>query len=97
MFGYTEDQAKYAAFVQQFIEVQDELNGVIAEMEEYAQDGEKVPEELNQAYKRQHFLWEMFVKEGADKYGKLASQLYKEGWDYWHHEDRILRGQRYGK
>lgn len=97
MFGYTEDQAKYAAFVQRFIEVQDELNGIEAEIDEYLENGEQPPEDMKQEHKRQYFLWEMFVKEGADKYGKLASQLYKEGWDYWHHEDRILRGQRYGK
>lgn len=97
MFGYTEDQAKYAAFVQRFIEIQDELNGVKAEMEDCLANGGRVPEYVKQEHHNQNSLWQMFVKEGAEKYGKTPSQLYKDGWNYWHHEDKILRAKRYGK
>lgn len=87
----------YSKFSQYYIEMLDRYRGLLDDVQEYNESGEELPLMLKSEYSRHKFIVEMLEDEGMKKYGKNQKELYRDGWDFWFQEDKMLREERYGK
>jgi hypothetical protein len=87
----------YSKFAQYYIEMLDEFRGLLADVHEYNESHEEIPQELKNEYGRHMLIVELLEREGKEKFNKSREELYRDGWDFWFKEDAELREKRYGK
>jgi hypothetical protein len=87
----------YSRFAQYYIEMVDELKGLVNEIEELAEDGQIIPKELENEHFRIETIVVILSQACKENYNKTPKQVYQDGWDFWFKEDAELREKRYGK
>lgn len=87
----------YSKFSQYYIEMLDEFRGLAADVREYNESHEEIPQELKREYGRHMLIVELLEREGKEKFNKSREELYRDGWEFWFEEDAQLRKKRYGK
>jgi hypothetical protein len=91
------EEEKYSRFAQYYIEMVDELKGLMGEIQELSNEGQIIPKELENEHFRIETCVNILTQAGEELYKKTPKQLYQDGWAFWMKEDAELREARYGR